>query len=76
LTDHREDLPVSFIGIVESWGVDKDELVVVFLVVQDPVRGDFIGAGLQTPTRSRVLPSQCVDDLCERLELISSDQIE
>jgi len=50
-------------GIIKSGGVDKDELVAVFFMTQDPMRGDFVGDGFQTTTRSFVLSSESVDDL-------------
>lgn len=63
LTDHLKDLPVTFIGVVESRRVDKDELVAVGGMIKNPVRGDFVGDGFQTFTRSHVLSSEGVDDL-------------
>ena len=68
LTDHLEDLFVTFIGVVESRGVDKNELVAVCSMTEDPMRGDFVGYGFKSGTCSRGLTSEGVDDLfCERL---------
>jgi hypothetical protein len=33
--NHVEDLPVGFMGGVKSRGIDKDEFVSVFFMVQD-----------------------------------------
>jgi hypothetical protein len=41
---HLEDLLVGFIGIVTSWGIDKDDLITVFFVTEDPIREDWLGA--------------------------------
>ena len=45
VADQLEDLAVGFILVLGSRGIDKDELVAVFSMIQDPMRGDFGGAG-------------------------------
>jgi hypothetical protein len=63
LTDHLKNLPVTFIGEIESRCVDKDELVAVGRMAKNPVRGDFVGDGFQTFPGSHVLSSEGIDDL-------------
>jgi len=40
LIDHLEDLLFGCIGVVKSCGIDKDELIAVFSMTQDPIRED------------------------------------
>jgi hypothetical protein len=64
VTDFLEGFMVgAFITAIESRGIDKNELVAIYFMTQNPIRRDFLGAGLQPGTRSHVLPSEGVDDL-------------
>ena len=47
-TIRLEDLLLTFSSMVKWYGVDKDELVAVFLMSQDPIRSDLVGGGTQT----------------------------
>ena len=53
-------------GVVQSWGVDKDEFVAICCVAQDAIRGDVCG-GFQPTIGELVLSNEGVDDLLQTI---------